>query len=62
MVRVLVIIAVLLWPLLHVMFSTRVQGNAKYTWLTVVLLTSWIGYLVFLIKMRSPDGDGDGPE
>ncbi len=56
MIRILVIVIVFFWPLVHVLFSNRVQGNAKYTWATIVLLTSWIGYLVFLIK-TSPDDE-----
>ncbi|VAW97974.1 hypothetical protein MNBD_GAMMA21-706 [hydrothermal vent metagenome] len=59
MIRILVIVVVLLWPIVHVLTSSRVHGNAKYTWATIVLLTSWFGYLAFLIKTRRTD---DGSE
>ncbi len=57
MIRILFIAVLFLWPVVHVLFSTRVQGNAKYTWATIVLLTSWFGYLAFLIKTRAIDDD-----
>ena len=52
MIRILVIALVLLWPIVHVLISTRVEGNVKYFWATIVLLTSWFGYLFFLVKTR----------
>lgn len=55
MLRVLFILIIVLWPNVHVWFSKRVSGNQKFIWATIVLLTSWIGYLFFLIKTRSPD-------
>ena len=57
MIRILIIVIVFLWPIVHVLSSARVHGNAKYTWATIVLLTSWIGYLAFLIKTRPTDDD-----
>jgi len=57
MIRIMFIVVLFLWPVVHVLFSNRVQGNAKYTWATIVLLTSWFGYLAFLIKTRTEDDD-----
>jgi len=58
MIRILVIVVILFWPIVHVLISKRVTGNAKYRWATLVLLTSWFGYIAFLIKTY-PDKNDD---
>lgn len=42
-------LALLIWPFLHVIFSSRSHGGSKLGWLIVVTLFSLLGYAVFLI-------------
>lgn len=43
----------LCWPMLHVLFSARSVGGAKFAWFVLMLLFSWLAYLPFLIITQS---------
>ncbi len=45
----LIIILFLFVPLIHVVFSSRSHGGAKFGWFLGVLFFSWLAYIVFLI-------------
>ena len=45
----LIFLAVLLLPIVCVLFSSRSHGGAKFGWFLVVLFFSWLGFAVFLI-------------
>jgi putative effector of murein hydrolase LrgA (UPF0299 family) len=36
-------------PMIHVVFSSRSHGGAKFGWFLAVLFFSWLAYIVFLI-------------
>lgn len=42
-----------LTPILWVLLSSRSRGGAKFGWLIVVLLFSWLGFAVFLIATQA---------
>lgn len=45
----LIILLLLFVPLIHVIFSSRSHGGAKFGWFLGVLFFSWLAYIVFLI-------------
>ena len=45
----LLIIFLILFPLIHVLASSRSHGGAKFGWFAAVFLFSWLAYIVFLI-------------
>lgn len=49
----IVILFVLFWPLIHVIFSNRSHGGAKFGWALAAFLFSWLVYIVFLIVTQS---------
>ena len=42
-----------LFPILHVLLSSRSHGGAKLGWFIAVLCFSWLGWMVFLIGTQS---------
>lgn len=50
----LVFAAVLLLPIVWVLFSSRSHGGAKFGWFLVVVFFSWLGFAVFLILTQKP--------
>lgn len=46
----------ILFPLLHVLFSRRSHGGATLGWFIAVLLFSWVAWVVFLI-VTQPEAD-----
>ncbi len=45
----LLIIFFILFPLIHVLASSRSHGGAKFGWFAAVFLFSWLAYIAFLI-------------
>lgn len=39
----------LLLPMLFVAFSKKTYGSEKVTWILVLILTSWVGLIFYLI-------------
>jgi len=52
MFRLIPLFFLFLWPFIHVIFSARVQGDAKYGWAILTLLFSWLAYPFFLYKTK----------
>jgi len=52
MFRLIPLLLLILWPFIHVIFSARVQGDAKYGWAIVTLFFSWLAYPFFLYKIK----------
>lgn len=49
----LLIGAFIIWPIFHVLVSSRSHGGAKFAWLVIVLFFSWLAYLIFLISTQT---------
>lgn len=50
----LLVLLVIVWPALHVIFSSRSHGGAKFGWLLAVILFPLLAYIVFLIVTQRP--------
>ena len=48
------VILALIWvlPAVLVAFSADVQGSEKALWISGVLFTSWLGFVLFLLSKR----------
>lgn len=51
MLQLLLVLAYL-WPLLHVLVSPRSAGGAKFGWIVLMFLFSWLAYPIFLITTQ----------
>ena len=48
----LILVLAYLWPLLHVLVSPRSTGGAKFGWIVLMFLFSWLAYPFFLITTQ----------
>jgi hypothetical protein len=55
MLRFFFFLFMIFWPVLHVIFSSRVKDKQKTFWLVLVLFLWWPAYLVFIYKFFIAD-------
>lgn len=49
----LIAVIIILFPIIHVLASDRSHGTSTFAWFVVMLLFSWLGWLVFIIATQS---------
>jgi len=57
MFRLIPILLVLLWPVIHVVLSGKFTGDEKLRWIALTLLFSWLAYPFFLYKLHKQNGN-----
>lgn len=45
----MIILVIILFPIIHVLVSSRSHGGAKLGWFLAILFLSWVAYIPFLI-------------
>lgn len=43
------IVLIWLFPILHILFSSKIGGNERLAWLLAVIFISWLAYIFFLL-------------
>ena len=46
---ILIVLIIYIFPLIHVVASSRSHGGAKFGWFFAALFFWWLAYIVFLI-------------